>query len=80
MSLLIWPECQVPEESICELQMDDMPGDCRIRWVFVARNHVFSDRLVSEGAMRSSADYFHHGTYLSSMVMSVTENGMEAEI
>jgi hypothetical protein len=40
----------------------------------------FSDRLVSEGARRSSADCFHHGTCLSSMVMSVAENGMEAEI
>jgi hypothetical protein len=48
---LIWPECHVPEGSADKLQMGDMPGDCRIRFILVARNHVFFYRLASEGAM-----------------------------
>jgi hypothetical protein len=39
-----------------------------------------SDRLVSEVAARSFSICCHHGTRLfGSMVMSVAENGMEAE-
>jgi hypothetical protein len=40
----------------------------------------FSDRLVQEGAARSSVIYFHHGSCLSRpMVKLETENVMEAE-
>jgi hypothetical protein len=43
---LIWPECHVPEGSADKLQMGD-----GIRFILVARNHVFFYRLASEGAM-----------------------------
>jgi hypothetical protein len=49
VSLLIWLECRVPEGSVGELHL-------------VVHNHVFSDCLVSEVAIRSSAVCYHRGT------------------
>jgi hypothetical protein len=44
------------------------------------RTHVFLDRLVSEGALRSSIICCHHGTCLvQSMVKLDAKNDMQAE-
>jgi hypothetical protein len=56
-----------------------MPGDCWLGWDSVVRTIVFSDRLVSEGAWRSSIICCHYETRLLSMVKSETKNDMEAK-
>jgi hypothetical protein len=45
--------------------LGDMPGDCWIGWYSVVHIHIFSDRLGSEGAWRSSVVCCHHGTRLT---------------
>jgi hypothetical protein len=42
--------------------------------------HVFSNRLVSEGAWQSSTNCFHHGTRLTIQILkSKLDNEMAAE-
>jgi hypothetical protein len=47
-------------------------------WCFDRVQPCFSDRLVFEGALWSSAICSHHGTWLSSTVKIDAENGMES--
>jgi hypothetical protein len=55
-------------------------GECWIRWDSVVRIHIFSDHLVSEGALQSYVFYCHHKIcLLRSMVKSEMENDLEAE-
>ena len=57
-------EDDLPDTSFFDLaglSSSGLPGDCRIGWESVARSHVFSDRLVSEEASRSSAVCCHCG-------------------
>jgi hypothetical protein len=54
-----------------------MPGDGWIGWDSVVRSHIFSDRLVLEGALQSSIVYCYHETRLVwSMVKLETKNDM----
>jgi hypothetical protein len=58
-----------------------MPGDWWIRWISVARNSAFSDRLVSEEALRSfvqSLAIVRH--VFTPMVKSVAEKDMKTWI
>jgi hypothetical protein len=45
--------------------LDDMPRDCWIGWYSVVCIRIFSNRLVSKVAWRSSVVCYHHGTRLT---------------
>ena len=57
-----------------------MPGDCRIGWDSVARSHFFFTVWFQRERCEVLQSVAIVGHVFCTMVMSVVENGMEAEI
>jgi hypothetical protein len=80
MSSMIWKNVEFRKAPLEKSTRHLMPEDCRIRWNLVGCNHVFQTAWFQRERCEALESVTIMGHVFSSMVKSVAENGMKAEI